>query len=99
MVREPGSGRAAGLLAKQKREGGYDIDEWVELVKELEDDCLRLHREKMDALYGPDGFPRFDGIIAIIKGHAKDYPNLSASEFSKNVVASIQAYLKRASNP
>lgn len=25
---------------------------------DAKDDCLRLHREKMDALFGPDGFPR-----------------------------------------
>jgi thioesterase domain-containing protein len=27
-------------------------------LAEAKDDCRRLHREKMDALYGPDGFPR-----------------------------------------
>lgn len=61
----PDSGRAATLLAEQKKAQHYDVDEWVDLVNELEreladakDDVTRLHREKMDALFGPDGFPR-----------------------------------------
>lgn len=35
-----------------------DVEALEQELADAKDDCLRLHREKMDALFGPDGMPR-----------------------------------------
>ena len=65
----PRTDALASGIAKRRQNRGFnmpeDVEDSIDLARQLErdlaeakDDCLRLHREKMDALFGPDGFPR-----------------------------------------
>jgi hypothetical protein len=72
-------------------------------LAEAKDDCRRLHREKMDALYGPDGFPRsatpaMMQIAAEVERARAKHPSWPANDtlFAAAIVAEESGELMRA---
>lgn len=90
------------LAAQDGGEHAELMSNVADLVEDLWQDTVRLHREKMDALIGPDGFPRSSTRDSVIEECArlcdKEHERLNICPLLRNsaFVASDLAVLIRA---